>query len=414
MFEWRSPLPNTVLVNAPPAIAGDEYGAPAAGFGPSLVDTGDITADVAYVGQGCDPAYQAGVPLDVYLDDPDGKIALIDRGVCTFTAKVKKAQDEGAVAVIVANNIAGQAPFGMGGSDPTITIVSVMVSFEDAATLKDNLDGLNVTLIDGTGGAPDRDSDLDAGVIIHEYGHGISNRLTGGPSNVSCLGNAEQMGEGWSDWLALALTAKPGDGGADSRGIGNYVVFEGPDGAGIRPTPYSTDMGINPTTYQTVIDETVPGGILTIPHGVGYAWATMAWEVYWNLVDEHGFNPNVYEDWTTGGNNLAIQLVIDGMKIQPCKPGFEQGRNAILDADMALTGGENQCLIWEGFAKRGLGFSAKQKSSKKTTDGVAGFDMPPFCGGTDLGVVLPIAGLPALGAAATLRRIWRRRQIPPA
>jgi len=136
--------------------------------------------------------------------------------------------------------------------------------------------------------------------------------------------------------------------------------------------------------------------------------------VYWNLVDEHGFNPNVYEDWTTGGNNLAIQLVIDGMKIQPCKPGFEQGRNAILDADMALTGGENQCLIWEGFAKRGLGFSAKQKSSKKTTDGVAGFDMPPSCGGADLGVVLPIAGLPALGAAATLRRIWRRRQIPPA
>ena len=48
---------------------------------------------------------------------------------------------------------------------------------------------------------PDRDSDLDNGVIAHEYGHGISNRLTGGPTTVTCLNNAEQMGEGWSDWF---------------------------------------------------------------------------------------------------------------------------------------------------------------------------------------------------------------------
>ena len=61
---------------------------------------------------------------------------------------------------------------------------------------------VTASLNSATGGAPDRDSDLDAGVIAHEYGHGISNRLTGGPATATCLGNAEQMGEGWSDWSA--------------------------------------------------------------------------------------------------------------------------------------------------------------------------------------------------------------------
>src|SRR6185503_3979176 len=160
---------------------------------------------------------------------------------------------------------------------------------------------------------PARDSDLDAGVITHEYGHGISNRLTGGPATTSCLGNNEQMGEGWSDWLALAMSALPGDTAEQRRGIGNYVSFRAPNGNGIRPTAYTTDMTINPTTYSRV-------GSLAIPHGVGYAWASMLWEVYWNLVHKHGFNPDILGDWTTGGNNLAIQLVLDGMKFQVCRP----------------------------------------------------------------------------------------------
>ena len=69
------------------------------------------------------------------------------------------------------------------------------------------------------------------------------------------------------------------------------------------------------------------------PHGIGYVWNTMLWEVYWNLVGQYGFNANVYATWYTGGNNLAIQLVIDGMKFQPCRPGFVDGRDAILAAD---------------------------------------------------------------------------------
>ena len=56
-----------------------------------------------------------------------------------------------------------------------------------------------------TGGTPQRDGDVDNGIIVHEYGHGISNRLTGGGGG-GCLGNAEQMGEGWSDYYGLMFT----------------------------------------------------------------------------------------------------------------------------------------------------------------------------------------------------------------
>jgi extracellular elastinolytic metalloproteinase len=378
MFEWRSSAPNPITVHPPSPIAGIYYG-PMGGFGESLVTTGPISGEVVYVGRGCDPAFQGGQPLDPYLANPSGKIALIDRGSCTFVAKVKKAQVNGALMVIVANNIAGP-PIAMGGADFTIVIPSVMISLDDGNLFKANVP-LNATVADGTGGAPDRDSDIDSGVISHEYGHGVSNRLTGGPAIVTCLQNAEQMGEGWSDWWSLVLTTHPSDTPTTRRGVGTYVIFQPPDGDGIRPTPYTTDMTVNPSTYASVADVVN----ISQPHGIGYVWNTMLWEMYWNLVDRHGYNPNVYASWDTGGNNLAIQLVIDGMKFQPCSPGFVDGRNAILTADVALTGGKNQCEIWRAFAKRGLGFGASQGSSNNRTDGVQAFDLPGGCAAATFG-----------------------------
>jgi len=72
-----------------------------------------------------------------------------------------------------------------------------------------------------------------------------------------------------------------------------------------------------------------------------------------------------------------MQLVIDGLKMQSCNPGFIDGRDAILAADMAVNGGANQCLIYTAFAQRGLGFSAEQGSNFSRTDQVEAFDMPP-------------------------------------
>ena len=217
------------------------------------------------------------------------------------------------------------------------------------------------------------DGDLDAGVIVHEYGHGISNRLTGGPSEASCLRNQEQGGEGWSDWLALAYTARSKSEINKPRGMGTYVLGQpSREERGIRPTPYSTNTAINPSTYNTIKSAAVP-------HGVGYVWATMMWEMYANLVEEHGFNKDVYGSWKSGGNNLAIQLVMDGMKMQPCEPGFVDARDGILDADKALTGGANHCLIWKAFAKRGLGVKAEQGVSTDRSDGTEDFSLPKSC-----------------------------------
>jgi hypothetical protein len=73
--------------------------------------------------------------------------------------------------------------------------------------------------------------------LLHEYGHGISIRLSGGANNSSCLDNADQMG--WSDWIAL-MQIKPGDFGGDKRGIGTLFLHK-LQMVRIRDFQYSTD-----------------------------------------------------------------------------------------------------------------------------------------------------------------------------
>lgn len=374
MYLWQPAYPNAVTVNPPSPIAGN-YDATDAQFGAPVPPVG-LTANAVLANDGVGVTRDACEQL---IGFPAGSIALVERGTCAFTLKVLNAQNAGAIAVIVFNNVPGGPAIRMGfATTPTpdtnvarIVIPSVMVSYNDGQLFVANIP-LNATVRRKTEAEPLRDGDLDSGIIAHEYGHGISNRLTGGRLNVNCLGNQEQMGEGWSDWLGLVLTARTGDTATQNRGIGTYALYQPTNGFGIRPTPYTTDMAVNPSTYDTIKTSAVP-------HGVGYVWASMLWEVYWNLVHRYGFNPDFYGDWTTGGNNLAIQLVIDGMKLQKCSPGFVDGRNAILLADQILTGGSNQCFIWSGFAKRGLGKSAIQGSSASVTDGSQAFDLPAEC-----------------------------------
>ena len=74
------------------------------------------------------------------------------------------------------------------------------------------------------GPAPDRDGDLDAEIVLHEYTHGLSNRRVGGGVGISALQSAG-MGEGWSDFYPLALLSEPGD---DVNGVyasGGYATY---------------------------------------------------------------------------------------------------------------------------------------------------------------------------------------------
>jgi len=373
MYLWN-PGPLTLVVNAPPAIAGN-YTAIESAFSTNnkLSALGPITADVVQFNDASGGTHEAcnGPSTGPNMS---GKIALITRGNCNFTVKVKQAQLQGAVAVIMVNNVAG-APIIMGGTDNTVTIPAVMVSDVDGALFATQLaNGLNVTLK----GAPNLDGDIDNGIVCHEYGHGISNRLTGGPATASCLGNAEQGGEGWSDYQALMMTtnwatAQLTD-GALARPMGTYAFGQPTNGAGIRNYPYSTNLAINPLTYASL--GVAPIG--TEVHNIGEVWCMALWEMTWQLITTTGsINPNLFNGTSTAGNSVAMKLEIEGMKLQPCSPGFIDARNAILKADQNIYAGAHLCAIWTAFAKRGMGYGASQGSSNNASDQTASSALPP-------------------------------------
>ena len=343
-----------------------------ASFGPRLDDTpieGEVVLAQDSTGNSsflCDPALNS--------DQFEGKVVMADRGLCFFETKVQNAEKAGAIAVIVCN--VEERIFEMGSSpeveDPTIP--SVMIKQSDCQQLKLLLSaGVKVKLqVPEIDGPAELDASFDNGIIAHEYGHGVSTRLTGGPSQSGCLVNDEEMGEGWSDFFTLVMSTHPDrNNPEDPRGIGNYVRRFSTDGPGIRRQPYSTDFAINNQTY----DDIIVGS--TAPHPVGEVWAATLWDLYWAMIDRYGWDDDIYSG--SGGNNRAVQLVMDGLKLQPCNPGFVDGRDAILNADRINYGGENECLIWEVFARRGLGVDADQGESFDRRDGTPSFDIPISC-----------------------------------
>jgi hypothetical protein len=371
MFVWTYPITHEVFVNATNYPASPTSGL-AGGWGANPPDQTGITGALilANDGAGTSPTDACEALIGGPYTD---KVVIIDRGNCEFGAKALRAQQAGADGVIIANHLGdGLLLMGPGASGASVTIAVLFVGQTNGTTIK-GLVPMPATLRAKDPGTfpPNRDSDLDAGVIAHEYGHGVSNRLTGGPANVNCLNNQEQMGEGWSDWMTLFLHAQPSDTATTPRPIGTYVGFEDPlTGAGIRRFPYNTDNTANPLTYGNIVGEAVP-------HGVGAVWANTLWEVYWNLVAIYGYDPDIYAG--SGGNNVAFQLAMDGMKFQPCSPGFVTGRDGILAGDQAANDGDNECAIWAGFADRGVGATASQGSSGVIGDEVENFDLPAQC-----------------------------------
>ncbi|MBZ0112525.1 MAG: M36 family metallopeptidase, partial [Thermoanaerobaculia bacterium] len=368
MFRWVDPFGQVVTVNSPGSIAGD-YPANQSNNGGTA---NGLTADIAIAEDG------VGLPNDAceaVSNDLTGKIALIlwNQGACNSSVFIVNVANAGAVAAIIIDN----TPLPRTSFGGSALIPSVAVGQADGQLIMSTILGATTVnaSIDDNPSSVDRDSDLDNGIIAHEYGHGISNRLVGGPSNTNCLFGDERMGEGWSDFWALLLTPRAGDSPFTARGIGNYVVFDTPSGPGIRNFPYTVDMSINPETYADI-------GTALVPHGVGSIWMQMLWEVHWELVARYGFDPDLYTG--TGGNNLLIQLVVDGMKLAPCGPTFLTARDAILSADDVLTGngsagsGLNQCEIWRGFAKRGAGVAAVSGGTGVGTE-VEDYSIPVGC-----------------------------------
>jgi hypothetical protein len=112
----------------------------------------------------------------------------------------------------------------------------------------------------------------------------------------------------------------------------------------------------------------------TSVHGIGSVWATMLWDLTWAYVSKYGYDNNKYTG--TGGNNKLMQIVIDGIKLQPCGPTFVTARDAIIAADQAITGGKDYCMIWDVFAARGLGVNATAGDANVGNDQIEDFNTP--------------------------------------
>ncbi len=368
MYVW-SPVSEAspLTINSPESIAGSMVAIESAfSTANKLIDIGLTTADLVLVNDAVGGTHEGCGTIANAASLP-GKIAVIDRGTCNFIIKVKAVQNLGAIGAIVINNVAGD-PFAMGGADNTIVIPAVMVSLDDGNALKAIMTAATVNASLDAVESVTPDGDFDSGIITHEYGHGISIRLSGGPAISSCLNNAEQMGEGWSDFFGLMLTTDwPTATPTDIRGIGTYVLGQPTDGAGIRTYPYTIDQNVNPFTYADV-------ALSNSAHYIGSIWCTILWDMTWSIIEMEGVDVDMYHG--TGGNNIALQLVIDGLKLQPCNPGFVDGRDAILLADKLNYGGAHYCAIWNAFAGRGLGVNASQGSSLIYNDGVENFNVP--------------------------------------
>ena len=354
---WYEPI--KLSVPTPSLIAG-RYTIMAADFGEQLFD---ITAQISLAS----PILSCSA-----VNDLSNKIALIDRGssACDFSTKVLNAQNAGALAAVVCNTSNTVFKMSGGSNAYLVTIPAVMMGKDDCDVLKANINNLTGTI--SSSPPTPKSSGMDNAIIAHEYAHGLTNRLTGGPNITTCLNNEEQMGEGWSDYFGLMLTAKSTDNGPKKRGIATYLKQQPLFGTGIRPYPYSTDTIINPVKYDSIKIDKFPA-----PHGVGSVWCSMLWDMTWLFQNIYGFSSDLYQG--NAGNNKAMTLVVEALKLQPCQPGFVDGRNAILKADSIINGGIHSCLIWKAFAQRGLGANASQGSSGSKTDGTQSFALPNSC-----------------------------------
>jgi len=375
MYLW-STVNRLFFYNAPGAAIPRTPSAGTAQFGQALTATG-VTGNVqlSSVLDGCTP---------LAANSLVEKIGLVERGTCSFVVKTKNLQDAGALAAIIYNNTANGSTIGnMSGVDATVTIPSVLITNTEGEYIKTQLasGAVNVTLKNDPATSVTPDGDFDNGIVTHEYGHGISNRLTGAGYNcLSSSADKEQMGEGWSDFFALMLTNKAGDNATVARGMGTYVQGQDITGGGIRPAKYSPNFAINDFTYTDTNGMEYNNGTAIVPdvHSIGFVWATMLWDLHWKYVEKYGYSSDVTAN-TTNGSSRVLQLVTDALKLQACNPTFIDGRNAILAAELATTGGADKCMIWNVFARRGLGVNASAGSKTNINDQVQDLTVPAEC-----------------------------------
>ena len=225
--------------------------------------------------------------------------------------------------------------FGRGGraSDP-VDARSHPGPVFGTANMATPADGRSPIMNMGLVASTNRHTAFDSTVVFHEFTHGVTNRLVGGPLNDRALEDPQSggMGEGWGDYVACSIN--------DVEVVGAWVVNKP---GGIRGFRYDANFPDGFGELGT--------GRYTRVHSIGEIWCATLLEINRAI-----------------GKALGLQLVVDALKLSPANPSFLDMRDAILTAlDAMLAAGQLEAAehaghrreIWRVFARFGMGVGAR-------------------------------------------------------
>lgn len=216
---------------------------------------------------------------------------------------------------------------------------------------------------------------FEAGLVIHEYTHGVSCRLCGGAQTGSATSlntvQASALAEGWSEFFAASYLDNPvlhkyyDPPGVDIRLLGDFTFGM---------------IGFGPDGPECHLD--------------GYIWTATLWDLREAFIAHYGH---------AQGKQIVEQLIIDAMKLSPVEPTWLNMRDFILLADVENNAAQNHDIIWPVFASRGMGFSAAT-IGPDDADPSEAFDLPPYYqsieitnGDVDLDIIGAVVQLDVIG-----------------
>ncbi|MBK9940821.1 MAG: M36 family metallopeptidase [Kouleothrix sp.] len=214
---------------------------------------------------------------------------------------------------------------------------------------------MNMGLVTSTG----RHTAFDSSVVFHEYMHGVTNRLVGGPQNVRALDGDQglAMGEGWGDYIACTIN--------DTTVVGAWVKNTP---GGLRKYPYDSNFPDHFGMLGT--------GRYTEPHNNGEIWCAALMELNRQI-------GGALHD-AQRGKHLGLQLVVDALKLSRANPSFLDMRDAIVSAlehmhTAGQLGAAEYTLVlralWLAFATFGMG--PRASSNGATLFGIVADMQPP-------------------------------------
>jgi len=203
---------------------------------------------------------------------------------------------------------------------------------------------------DGSMGQP---TSLDAGVVIHEFTHGVSQRLVSGRLKKAALSEPQglALGEGWSDYFAVTIL--------------NYYRRPNPPRFSFAEFASGLAGGVRPHAYGRAAFTTDMTQLGKAPfdeqHTAGSIFAAALIDMHDQLEKLFGDDANA-----TTGQETSWRLVIDSMKVLKANPTFIDARDGLLSANQRLKPAQSDAIehaIRDAFAHYGMGRNAKSKDT---------------------------------------------------